>query len=293
MLGASFSTRLGAVDFLLECIGFPPGVDERALSELVRERGEPAPWRGPGGVHLRLSLADGLELRLDGETATAPQSLLPFFRVPHRLRVAVGSLASAVDSPFDAVLTGVANPPPPSAELADAEPGSFPFTTWLSDARRLPASVRPGQVLAVSSAGFALDVTYVGPNDGGADSRVLGLPRGASIRLVSDPHEPQANAGKDACLDAGPGAVDGCVELSARVRSLRRLTNPLTDRTVELCEVDAPGRPLQLFISPWHLEEEGLPSPRPGWRVEGAFLFQGRVVGGLPGPSARARLVFG
>ncbi|MDP6538980.1 MAG: hypothetical protein QF903_04795 [Planctomycetota bacterium] len=281
------------MDFLLECIGFPPGTDERALAELVHERGEAAPWRGPGGVHRRLPLAGGLELRLDGETDAAPLSLLPFFRVPHRLRVAVASIGTATDSPYDAVLTGVANPPPPQGELAEAEPGSFPFASWLTDARRLPSSVRPGQVLAVSSAGFALDVAYVGPNDGGDDPRVLERPRGARIRLARDPHDDPACARAARFLDGTDGAVEGCVELSARVRTLRHLTNPLTDRAVALLEVDAPGRPLQLFVSPWQLAAESLPAPRPGWRIEGAFLFQGRVAGGLPGPSSRARRVFG
>ena len=48
-----------------------------------------------------------------------------------------------------------------------------------------------------------------------------------------------------------------------------------------LIEVDAPGRPLDLFVSRWQLEAHELPPPRPGWRIEGAFLFTGRVSGGL------------
>ena len=287
------SKTLCAVDFLLECIGFPPEIDERALAALVRECGEPAPWRGTDGQHWRLPMADGLELRLDGKAGSDEVSLLPFFRVPHRLRVAVTSIGAAADSRFDAVLTGVANPPAPARARVSSEPGEYPFTTWLTDARRLPASVRPGQVLAVSTAGYALDVTYVGPNDGVRDERILEQPRGACISLLEDPQDDlRAAKGRDVREEAF-SAISGCVELSARVRSLRHLSNPLTGRSVDLVEVDAPGRPLQLFISPWHLEAEGLPAPRPGWRVEGAFLFLGRVAGGLPGPSARARRVFG
>jgi hypothetical protein len=64
--------------------------------------------------------------------------------------------------------------------------------------------------------------------------------------------------------------------------------NPLTGVEVEIVEADAPGRPMPLFLSRWQLEAEGLPTPRPGWRIEGAFLFQGSVAGGLPRPARRA-----
>ena len=56
---------LRAVDFLLECIGFPPGYDLDALAGEVRARGEPVPWRGKSGEHLRLAIGGGLEVRLD------------------------------------------------------------------------------------------------------------------------------------------------------------------------------------------------------------------------------------
>jgi hypothetical protein len=72
------------------------------------------------------------------------------------------------------------------------------------------------------------------------------------------------------------------MELSLLVRAIHHLENPLTRERIELVEADAPGRPLDLFLSRWQLEAHGLPAPRPGWRIEGAFLFNGRVAGGLP-----------
>ena len=79
------------------------------------------------------------------------------------------------------------------------------------------------------------------------------------------------------------------------MRAVRHLSNPLTGRPVDLLEVDAPERPLHLFVSPWQLREQGFDAPRPGWRIEGTFFFTGRIAGGLPGPRARARArdVFG
>ena len=56
---------------------------------------------------------------------------------------------------------------------------------------------------------------------------------------------------------------------------------------------DAPGRPLLLFVSPWQLSTDGLPAPRPGWRIEGHFLFTGVIAGGLPGPRRAITRSFG
>jgi hypothetical protein len=72
------------------------------------------------------------------------------------------------------------------------------------------------------------------------------------------------------------------MDVSLRVRTLRHVKNPLTGVEVEIVEADAPGRPMPLFLSRWQLAAEGLPTPRPGWRIEGAFLFQGSIAGGLP-----------
>ncbi|MCB9913792.1 MAG: hypothetical protein H6828_01430 [Planctomycetes bacterium] len=262
------------MDFLLECIGFPPDMDPAALAALVRAEGEPVAWRGPGGEHLRLPLADGLELRLDREDDQEHVTLLPHYAETSRLRVAVESAARVPDSPHDALLVGWAAPPVPGEERAPA-PGAYRLATWITDARRLPRRLPSGHVLAVSVAGFALTLDYVGPNNGGADPSVLERRRGFACAPLGG--------------DDDPG---GCADVSARVRAVRHLRNARTHAPVDVLEVDAPERPLHLFVSPWQLEQDDLPAPRPGYRVEGTFLFTGRVAGGLPRP-ARTRKHFG
>lgn len=263
------------LDFLLECIGFPPDQDHGALQELVRTEGEAVPWRGDPENHRRLPLGDGLELRLDREPGQDFWSLLPAYRVPHRLRVAVESLNGVPDSPFDALLTGWACPPAPADE-DQGRPGEYLLSTWLTDARRLPRKIARGHVLAVSAAGFALTVDYVGPNDGVRDPKILEQRRGCWIQPLG---------GQDS-----PG---GCSEVSLRIQSIRRMRNPMTGREVELLVCDAPERPLLLFVSPWQLEVDRLAQPRPGWRIEGTFLFSGVIAGGLTGPRTRVRREFG
>ena len=263
------------MDFLLECIGFAPDQDPEELVERVRGEGEPVPWRGDPENHLRLPIGEGLELRLDREPGQDFWTLLPHFQVPHRLRVAVESIAKVPDSPFDALLTGWASPPGPDRPDG-RRPGAFRLATWLTDARRLPRRLPPNHVLAVSIAGFALEVSYVGPNEGVADRTILERPRGAHVSPLGARDSP-----------------GGCAEVSARVKALRTLRNELTGRPVQLVVADAPERPLLLFVSPWQLRQDGLPQPRPGWRIEGTFLFTGRIAGGLPGPKRRARQAFG
>lgn len=263
------------MDFLLECIGFPPDQDHGALMETVLVEGEAVPWRGDPENHRRLPLADGLELRLDREPGQDFWSLLPAYRVPHRLRVAVNTLREVPDSPFDGLLTAWACPPAPSDE-ASPEPGEYLLTTWLTDARRLPRRVEPGHVLAISAAGFAVHVEYVGPNDGVRDPRILERRRGCAVAPLGGVDDP-----------------GGCSEVSLRIQSIRHMRNPLTGREVELLVCDAPGRPLLLFVSPWQLEVDNLPAPRPGWRIEGTFLFSGVIAGGLTGPRTRVRRSFG
>lgn len=264
------------MDFLLECIGFPPEFDHEALCALVRERGEPVAWRGPAGEHLRLPLAHDLELRLDREQGRPHASLMPYFAEPGRLRVLVTSVRRVPDSPFDALLAGWAAPPVPGEGHVYDAPGAYPLVSWITDARRLPDELMTGRVLAIRHAGFALDVSYVGPNAGGADASVVERRRGAHIRPLGGEDDP-----------------GGCAEVSARVRELRHVRNPVTGIPVDVLEVDAPERPLRLFLSPWQLEKDGLPAPRPGWRVEGVFYFVGRIAGGLPGPARRVRRSFG
>ncbi len=259
---------------MLECIGFPPDADFEQLARRVLDAGESAPFRGPGRQNLRLPLADGLELRLDRESGDAPWSLWPHYRSPRRLRVAVQRLERVPDSPYDALLIGTANPPAEAFEPLDGE--QYTLAAHLIDRRRLPKQIPAGHVLAVSLAGFALDVSYVGPNAGVHDPSILERACGAALVPVG---------GEDA-----PG---GCMEVSARVRRVRHVTNPMTGTPVEIIEVDAPGQPLQLFVSRWQLEEDELPAPRPGWRIEGAFFFTGSVSGGVPPRRRRTSAVFG
>ena len=120
-------------------------------------------------------------------------------------------------------------------------------------------------MLALGVAGFALDVTWIGPNEETQDPSLFDLPHGAALAPLGAAEDP-----------------GGCMEVSARVREVRHLMNPLTGVPVEVLEIDAPGRPLELFLSRWQLEADGLPAPRPGWRIEGSFVFTGRIAGGLP-----------
>ena len=258
------------MDFLLECIGFPPDHDLGALERLLREEGEAVAWRGPHGLHLRYPLAGGLEVRLDQEEEGGYVGLWPHFRVDRRLRIAVNSLHPVPDSPYDALLQGIANPPLPGEPLLEAAGEDYALAAFLSNARQLPRNLPRGHVLAVSVCGFALDVTYVGPNEGVRSPAILEEPCGSELLPLAE--------------DDAPG---GSMELSLRVRRTRQLENPLTREVVDVVEADAPGRPLELFLSPWQLREQGLSRARPGWRVEGTFLFTGTVSGGLKAPRRR------
>ncbi len=267
------------MEFLLECIGFPPGCNREELASQVRRFGEPAPWRGPGGEHLRLPLGDGLGLRVERERQDGPLTLLPEFRSGRRLRVAVETLRVPPDSPFDAVISGWADPPVTPPGLPPGRsfyPGAYELAAVLIDARRLPRWLPRGHVLALELAGFALDVEYVGPDSGGRDRIARHLDCGAHIQPL-----------------VGLDAPGGCIEASFRIRAVRELDNPVTGVPVQLVEVDAPGRGLQLFVSRWQLEGDRLPAPRPGWRIEGTFLLSGRAMGGLPSSTGKLKGLFG
>jgi hypothetical protein len=189
--------------------------------------------------------------------------------------VAVEEIRPVPDSPFDALLIGWAAPPV-FRELEPSRPGEYRLSMYLTDARRLPPRLELGHVLAVNVAGFALDVDYVGPDEGAYEASVVDRPTGASIVPLGSP--------------ADPG---GCAEVSLRVRRVLHVENPITRVRVEVLEVDAPERPLHLFLSRWQLEQDSLSAPRPGWRVEGTFLFLGRIAGGLPGLTRQERERFG
>ena len=252
------------MDFLLECVGFPPDQPIDEVVELVRTRGEPAAWRGDPEFHRRLALGGGLEVRIDREPEQAHWSVLPYFQPDHRLRVAVDEIRALPDSPFDALLVGWAAPPV-FDELRGERPGAYRLSLFVTDARRLPPRLPRGHVLAVNVAAFALDVDYVGPDDGASLVDVPERESGASIVPLGSPEDP-----------------GGCAEVSLRVKRVTHLVNPFTEVRVAVLEVDAPERPLHLFVSRWQLEQDGLPEPRPGWRIEGTFFFIGRIAGGLP-----------
>ncbi len=253
------------MDFLLECIGFPPSTDLAALAQRIRSEGESVALRGPRGEHRRVPFPGGLEVRLDREEDQALDSLWPYFESSRRLRVAVESLQRVADSPFDVLLRGRANPPLPEDPWREVSGDEYPLAAHLCDGRRLPPKLPRGHVLAVSLAGFALDVAYVGPDEGVKDRDLKDEPGGAALLPLVGSEQPS-----------------GCMELSLSVRAIHHLSNPMTREPIELVEAEAPGRPLDLFLSRWQLAAHDLPAPRPGWRIEGVFLFNGRVAGGLP-----------
>ena len=276
------------MDFLLECVGFPP---DHPLDDIVGRAlrdGEPAAWRGDPRTHRRLSIVPGIDLGVERDDPDAAWTVVPHYRQEVRLRVAVLEIRKVPDSRFDALLVGWAAPPVQSSEdywramsqeraglLTLHEPGAYPISAYLTDARRLPGKLLQGHVLAVTIAGFALDVASVGPNEGVFDRAVLEREGGASVEPLGGVEDP-----------------GGCAEISVRIQSVRHLRNPITGADFDLLTVDAPERPLTLFVSRWQLERDGLPEPRPGMRIEGVFLFSGRIAGGLPGPRSSAA-VFG
>jgi len=276
------------LDFLLECVGFPPDFPLDELVGRALRDGEPAAWRGDPRTHRRLPIVAGVELAIERDTTRDGWTVVPHYRQETRLRVAVEEIRKIPDSRFDALLIGWAAPPIRSDEdfsraLAEEraglltlhEPGAYPICAYLTDARRLPGSLLQGHVLAVTIAGFALDVGYVGPNEGVIDRDILQRESGASVVPLG-----------------GEGDPGGCAEISVRIQTVRHLRNPITGADFDLLTVDAPERPLTLFVSRWQLEKDGLPEPRPGLRIEGVFLFSGRIAGGLPGPRTSA-VVFG
>ena len=263
------------MDFLLECIGFPPDQDLAALANMAYTAGESVAWRGPTGEHLRLPIGSGLEVRLDREEGAEHWCLHPDYASSRRVRVAVERVVRIPDSPYDALLTGWANPPPSGPpDTASAE--SYPIAVQLTDARRLPKRLAPGHVLAISLAGFALDVSFVGDDSEASDPLICALPYGAAVQPLGGADDP-----------------GGCVQVSLRVLSVLDMHNAITKSAVQCLELGLPGRSVPFFLSPWLLGETGLKVPVAGDRIEGTFLLTGRIAGGLPGPRRRAGRTFG
>jgi hypothetical protein len=178
---------MSSLDFLLECIGFPPDTNSADLVQRVLAEGEGVPGRGDPAFHRRLVVGEGLELRLDREDDQEFWTLLPHYRVPHRLRVAVESLRSVEDSPFDALLIGWAAPPTPQelAELSGEQrprAGAYRFATWLTDARRLPSEMNVGHVLAIS---VVLTAMLYKADEGSDVDDVARLAFGVAIGLMT------------------------------------------------------------------------------------------------------------
>jgi hypothetical protein len=160
--------------------------------------------------------------------------------------------------------------------LPEISDEAYPVTVVLTDRRRLPGVIERGHVLAVSIAGFALDVERV------SSSQVEPVPRG----------HPLPDGGWIGPL-GGTDDPGGCVDLRARVMDVRQRENPVTGAQVTRIEVDLPGRPLHLFTSPWQLAKDGLPNPQVGSFVEGTFLLTGRIAGGLASPTEKLGRRFG
>lgn len=269
------------VDFLLECIGFPPDQDFEELLALARREGESVAWRGPSGDHLRLPLGGGLELRIDRESDGGPWSLYPHYRTEERLRLSIETVRELPDSSYDAMVTGWANPPVDGDP--SASPDAYALSAILTDARRLPRDLLRGHVLAVSLAGFALDVEHVAASES--------IVRGSQ----HDPRTPSRRFADGGWIQV-LGGVDepgGCVDLFLAIERSDTLTNPLTGARVTVLSARAPGRPMVLLTSPWQLDGDGLPAPEPGAWIRGTFLLTGRIAGGLQSPSDRLGRNFG
>lgn len=281
------------MEFLLECIGFPPSHDFAGLAHHAARHGSPVAWRGPAGLHKSLELGDGLALHVDREEGEQGLSLFPFVRSACRLRVAVESLRTPPDSPCDAIVVGWVLAPKPSpsdcisggplgiAPLLGAENdseyhpgagirglglGSTRLSALLTDARLLPKRIPAGHVLAVGLAGFAIHVDQLQAD---ADRTLM-------IRPLNGPDDPA-----------------GCVEIAAPITGITELRNPLTGARIQRVEIDLDGRALGLHLSPWQLFEDGLRPARVGDRIEGTFLLSGRVLGGLPSVRRKVGACFG
>ena len=262
------------MDFLLECVGVPPDWPlERLVAEAV-ENGEGAVWRGQASHHRSLRLSADVQVLVERD-AKGHWHTLPLCATPHRLRVAVERRMRTADTRFDTAIGGWVAPEW-GAEPSTDPRGAWPIAASLVDARKLPPRLPKGHVLALEACALALDLSYVGDDAHCTHTEALGNERGAWLEPLG-----------------GADSPVGAMELSARVSRILRETNPLTHEAYEVLELDCPARPVRALVSQWQREQDELPRIEVGARIEGVFLFVGRVCGGLPGPQAKARGAFG
>lgn len=260
------------MDFLLECVGFPPDWPVERLAEEALARGEGAVWRGKASDHRSLRLGSHVQVLVERD-ARGLWHALPLCSTPHRLRVGIERQARPSDSRFDALVGGWVDPAPVRSGGAK---GAWPLAAHLVDARKLPPRLPRGHVLALEVCALAIDLTYVGDDHGLEHVEALQMERGAWLEPLGGAESPL-----------------GAMDVSARVASIQRETNPLTGEAYEVLELDCPARPLRALTSRWQRAQDELGEVRVGARIEGVFLLAGRVCGGLPGPRPRVRGAFG
>jgi hypothetical protein len=182
------------------------------------------------------------------------------------------------DARFDALVSGrvLSDAARPDGARGGELQGGYHASACLVDARKLPRRIPEGHVLALELCALALDVSYIGDDAGCERTEALPMERGAWLEPL-----------------AGPADPAGAMEVSARIARILRERNPLSGEPYDVLELDCPVRPVRALCSRWQREAEGLEPPRVGARIEGVFLFAGRVRGGLPGPQGRARGSFG
>ena len=233
------------LDFLLDCIGFPPSHDFPSLARHAEELGHPVAWRGPGGLHRSLAVAPGVAVHVDREEHEHVASLSPFALAEGRLRVAVEALRPSPDSPCDTILHGrlLQDDDLVAGDLSTSKglflPAAHAIDAVLADGRLLPRHLPHGHVLALTLAGFGIHVEALEPDRSSAAHYHLAVLEGSDVPA-------------------------GCIELSARIVELATFTNELAQAPFHRAVVAlGPERDprtvrLALYLIPWQLFDCGL-----------------------------------